>query len=64
MTESSTYSPVLSWVRVDEQAAKVAISIRSTKQWIAIVLFFIAVTPICNLLVKVLIANFFQLKGT
>jgi hypothetical protein len=48
MTESSTNSPVLSWVRVAAQAAKVAISIRSTKKWITIFLFFIAITPICK----------------
>ncbi len=33
MTESSTYSPVLSWVRVAAQAANVAISIRRIKQY-------------------------------
>src|SRR4030042_945476 len=48
MTESSTYSPVLSRVGVDAQAAKVAISIRSTKQWITIFFFFIAMTPLCK----------------
>jgi hypothetical protein len=46
MTESSIYSPALSCVRVDAQAAKTAISIRSAKKWIAIFLFFIAVIPL------------------
>jgi hypothetical protein len=35
-------------VRVDAQATKVVISIRSTKQRIMIFLFFIAVTPPCK----------------
>jgi len=30
----------------------VAISIRSTKKWITIFLFFIAVTPLCKFVVK------------
>src|SRR4030043_464224 len=47
MTESSTYSPVLSRVRVDAQATKV-ISIRSTKQLITTFFFFIAMTPLCK----------------
>jgi hypothetical protein len=48
MTESSTNSPELDCVRVAAQAANVAISIRSTKKWITIFLFFIAVTPPCK----------------
>ena len=32
MTESSTYSPALSYMRVDVQAVKVALSIRSIKK--------------------------------
>jgi hypothetical protein len=66
MTESSTYSPVLSCVDVDAQAIKMVvvlvISIRSTKQWITIFLFFIAVTPLCKFVVKWFMTRPFLLK--
>jgi hypothetical protein len=51
-----------SCVGVDAQAAKAAISIRSTKQWIMRFLFFIAITPLFKFVVKWLIAIPFLLK--
>jgi hypothetical protein len=48
MTESSTYSPVLSCLGVDAQETKVANNIRTSKKGITTVLFFIAGTPPCN----------------
>jgi hypothetical protein len=63
MTESSTYSPALDCVRVDAQAAKAAISIRITKQWITIFLFFMAITPLCTFELKRLIMRFFLLTA-
>jgi hypothetical protein len=56
MTESSTYAPALSRVRVDAQATRVAIKIRSTKKLITIVLFLMAVTPLCKFVIEWLVS--------
>jgi hypothetical protein len=62
MTESSTYSPVLSCVRVDAHATKV-ISIRSTKQRTTIFPFFIAVTPLCKFDCEIVHYETFSTQG-